>query len=222
MKIGICLSSRGMMFSKTTESIFNNIKGFENCELYMAHGLPIPICFNYTIKRALDSGCDYIWLVEEDMDIPEGTLKRMLQLQKPIVTCNYADRRSGCQLISRSGGKVLFSGMGCLLIKREVLEKVEAPWCRTGVFWKVWNEDETVFDWEYQPDITFREYGSQDVYLCTAMRKAGYEITELENANIGHMKLIEKAEDVKNNGGDNIETIYLKLDAPLSEPNNGL
>jgi hypothetical protein len=211
MKLGIVLASRGTMFSKTMESVFNNLKhAFKapNYELYMAHGLPIPDCFNTPLEKALDDGCGIIWFVEEDMDIPADTLSKMFALDEPVVTTNYADRRTGVPLILRNNGEIDFSGMGCMLVRREVFEKMERPYCRKMVFWKVENEDGTHY-WQPHPEVECKDYGTQDIYLCWAMRNAGYRIVELENVGIGHMSLLTKAEDLINNGGDIVKTVYL-------------
>lgn len=196
------------MFSKTTESIFDNIKGFDDVGLYMAHGRPIPECFNEPLERALDDGCNWIWFVEEDMLIPPDTLKKFLFLDQPVVTTDYADRRTELPLIMRDNvEEVVFSGMGCMLVKREVFEKMEKPYLRQMVFWRREEPNGDVF-WDPQPQIKCESYGQQDIYLCWAIKKAGYRIHEVKTK-IGHMSLLSKAEDIINNGGDVIKTVYL-------------
>ena len=206
-KIGVVIASRGTMFSRTMESVFRNIKGF-NFELYMAHGLTIPDCFNVPLEKALDDGCDWIWFVEEDMFIPDGTLKKMFNIQNPVVTVDYADRRTGVPLAFRDNlENIVFSGMGCMLIKREVFERMEKPYLRQVVFWKK-TEDNGDIWLEPHPEIKTEMYGQQDIYLCWAIKRAGYYIAELPNANIGHQRLVTKAEDVKN-GVDMVEIVYI-------------
>lgn len=175
----------------------------------MAHGLTIPDCFNTPLEKALDDGCTHIWFVEEDMVIPDDTLKRMMDMNCPVVTTDYADRRTGVPLILRGiANEVVFSGMGCMLVKREVFEHMERPYLRQMVFWKVTEDNGDVL-WEPHPEIKTEMYGQQDIYLCWAIKKAGYYIAELPNANIGHQRLVTKAEDVKN-GGDTVEIVYIK------------
>lgn len=221
MKLGIVLPSRGTMFSKTMESVFSNLKNLRNkteCELYMAHGRPIPECFNEPLEKALDDGCDWIWFVEEDMIIPSDTLQRMFLVRYPVVTVDYADRRTGIPLILRDNvGDVLFSGMGCMIIHKDVFGKMEKPYCRPMVFWKKEQDNGDIL-YEPHPEIKQTSYGTQDIYLCWAIRKAGYEIAELKNANIGHMNLLSKAEDIVNNGGDTIKTVY--INAPNKREDN--
>jgi hypothetical protein len=212
MKLGIVMASRGTMFSKTMESVFNNIKNFPeelDYNLYMAHGRPIPDCFNEPLDKALSEGCDYIWFVEEDMLLPPDTLHRLWATTESVVTVDYADRRTGIPLILRDvTNRVVFSGMGCMLVKREVFEKMSPPYLKCMEVWKI-TEDNGDVRWEPQPNIKSSGYGKQDIYFCWAVRNVGYEIAELKDANIGHMSLMSKAEDIQNNGGDTIKTVFI-------------
>ncbi len=208
IKIGVVMASRGTMFSRTMESIVRNVKGF-NFELYMSHGLTIPDCFNIPLEKALDDGCDWIWFVEEDIIAPDDTLRRMLEMGRPVVTTDYADRRTGVPLILRGiVDEVIFSGMGCMLVKRNVFERMGRPYLRQMVFWKVIEDNGDVW-WEPHPEIKTEMYGQQDIYFCWAIKQVGYHIAELPNAKIGHQRLVSKAEDVKN-GGDVVEIVYIK------------
>lgn len=207
-KIGVILPSRGTVFSRTMESVFENVKGKDNVELFMSHDLPIPICFNSPTKRALDSGCDLFWYVEEDMLIPPGTLDRMLALDRPVVSVDYADRRSGASLTYRKkNGEVLFTGMGCMLVKREVLEKMEVPWFRRMVFWLDESDDGDI-DYIPKPDLIPNGYGTQDAYFHYTIHQLGYKTDMIYDIKVGHMILDEKGQDIKNNGTDDIRIIY--------------
>jgi hypothetical protein len=212
MKLGVVLASRGTMFSRTMESVFENTKG-HNWKLYMAHGLPIPDCFNVPLKKALKDKCDWIWFVEEDMYIPKGTLKRMFELKQPIVTVDYGDKKSGKALILRDiDDGVVFSGMGCLLVKADVFEKLSEPYFRPMVFWQV-VEDNGDIRWEPHPEIKETGYGQQDIYFCWIVNKLGYKITELPKARIGHQRLVSKGGDSQN-GVDTVEIVYINNENP--------
>jgi GT2 family glycosyltransferase len=186
------------------ESVMNNLPD-NNWNVYMSHNLPIPDCFNEPMKEAMNTDGD-VWIVEEDMLIPTGTLKRMYEMGKPVVSVDYADRRTGKSLTWRDKkGNVILTGLGCMLVKREVFEKMEAPYFRRAII-------------EIQEDGSFKErvgaktdssYGTQDVYFCMKIREAGYEIDLLPNAKVGHMMVEEYGEDYKNNGVHKIKTVYL-------------
>lgn len=212
MKLGVILASRGTMFSRTMESVFENTKG-HNWKLYMAHGLPIPDCFNVPLKRALKDKCDWIWFVEEDMYIPKGTLKRMFELKQPIVTVDYGDKKSGKALILRNiDESVVFSGMGCLLVKADVFEKLSEPYFKPMVFWKI-VEDNGDIRYEAHPEIKETGYGMQDIYFCWIVNKLGYKIVELPQAKIGHQRLVAKGGESKSEV-DTVEIVYINNENP--------
>lgn len=205
--IAVITASRGTMFSRTTESIFNNIYGKE-AKLYMAHELPIPICFNYAFQKAYKDGCDYFWFVEEDMLVPDGTLDRLLATDEPVCGVDYADRRTGKSLTFKNKkGEVLYTGMGCLLVKREVMDKISPPWFKRMVFW-IMDTDDGDVDYVPKPDIATTGYGTQDVMFCYEIRQLGYKINMLWDIPVGHMTLEKKGDDVINNGADMVKIIY--------------
>lgn len=212
-KLGIIVPSRGLVFSRTMESVIKNIKGVDNYELYMAHDLPLPICFNAPLKKALDEGCDLLWFVEEDMLIPEGTLKKMIEEHEKgfkFVSTEYADRRTGVTLVQRKKtGEPIYTGMGCLLVDRVIFDNMEPPWLRTCVFHLITDDDTGDIDYEPHPEIPFKGYGTQDVWLSYNARKQGHPLHVI-NAKIGHMQLIEKSKDCENQGQHEIETIFIK------------
>jgi hypothetical protein len=208
MKIALIIPSRGLIHSRTVESILANAKygGFD-CDWYMAHGLPIPDCFNLPTEQALKGKYDYLWFVEEDMLIPKVTLKRMVEKDSDVVSVDYADRRTGEPFLKRNKqGEVVYTGVGCMLVKWGVFADIKSPYFRTGLF-------------EEQPDGNIKEvelkkpretYGTQDVYFCKSLRDAGYKIDILENTNIGHLQIDGWGKDGLNNGTHDIHPVYIK------------
>lgn len=205
MRTGVILPSRGLVHSRTVESFVNNLCG-RAWGLYMAHDLPIPDCFNVPTEQALKDGVDQILFVEEDMVFPDDTFTNMVSMDKPVVSCDYADRRTGKSLTWRDkAGNVILTGLGCMLVKREVFEKMEKPYFKR-VTAKI-NSDGSFT--ELSGGTKDTSYGTQDVYFCIKIREAGYEIDLLPSANVGHMQVEEYGEDMKNNGVHKIKTVYL-------------
>ena len=200
--------------SRTMESVCNNIYGKE-AKVFMAHNLPLPICFNYAIQKAINEyDPDYFWFVEEDMLIPDGTLDTLLALDTHACGVDYADRRTGKRLsFVNKKGDCLYTGMGCLLLKREVVDKLPIPWLKRMVFWLVETDDGDV-DYLPKPDIAPTGYGSQDIYLSHKIREMGYKIILNTEIKVGHMQLEVKGEDIKNNGADEIKIVYVDGDNP--------
>lgn len=206
MKIGVVLPSRGLIFSRTIESILRNTVDHPGWQLYMSHDLPIPDCFNEPLWRALDDGCSYIWFVEEDMLIPDGLLNKMFLRHTDVVSVDYADKKTGRPFLHKNNkGEVIYTGVGCMLVKRDVIKRMQEPVFRESLF-------------EQQPDGNLIErtfnrdrkiYGTQDVYFCSKIRELGYKIEIVENAGVGHLKLVETGKPSINQGQHLITAVYL-------------
>ncbi len=210
MKVGVILPSRGLVFSKTMESVIANLKGYD-FTLYMAHNLPIPDCFNEPITRALKDKVAVLWFVEEDMTFPMGTFKKMLDIftgnDKVAVTGVYADRRTGKNLIcSNEKGTVIYTGMGCLLVSADIVAKLDKPYVQRACFEKI--KTKNGFDYKLVDGVKNEWYGTQDVYFSYSLRKLGLRILTVE-AKIGHLQLIKRGVDEKNTGTHEIEEVFI-------------
>lgn len=212
MQIAVIMASRGLVFSKTMETVFDNIKdnlAGNTFDLFMAHDLPIPDCFNAPLEQALATKPDAVWFVEEDMVIGKGTLAVMLKEFNngyKFITGEYVDRRTGKNLICRNEkGIVIYTGMGCLLIDVKVFDKIPQPYLQQKCFVRV----KTAHGSDYKMTTgNVNWYGTQDVYLSCLVRRLGYEI-KVVKTKIGHLQLLEKGDDVKNNGQHKIKEFNL-------------
>jgi len=212
MKIAVIMASRGLVFSKTMETVFDNINDNlvgNTFKLFMAHDLPIPDCFNVPLLDALASKPDVVWFVEEDMVIGQGTLAAMLKEFNngyKFITGEYVDRRTGANLICRNEkGVVIYTGMGCLLIDVKIFDKLPQPYLQQKCFVKV----KTAHGNDYKMikgKVSW--YGTQDAYLSCMVRKLGYEI-KVVKTKIGHLQLLEKGKDEKNAGQHKIKEFNL-------------
>ncbi len=141
MRIAVILPSRGLMFSRTAQELLENLEGYDY-EVFFAHGLPIPQCFEEPLTHALGAVWPFthIWFVEDDQILPEETLSAMLLMDAPVVTMDYPVSSKGQGAVfSDKAGRVIFSGTGCLLVKREVFNKLSRPYFRADIKWNVQN-----------------------------------------------------------------------------------
>lgn len=107
---------------------------------------------NMAVREALDLGCTHVFMTEKDMLLPDDTLVKLLEVDQPIVAGLYFLRNGYGQpcLYKRTLDMVknkvygmtpvsLFPttrpfrlngcpGLGCVLIRREVFERVPEPW----------------------------------------------------------------------------------------------
>lgn len=133
MKLGVILPSRGLIFSETIDEVLRELRAWDSTgthyELFFSHGNPIPEAFNGPTERILaDPTITHIWIVEEDMILPEGMLIDMMSLMTEyrIVTADYPVAPD-VPCLTYVEGKVLYGGTGCLLFQRRLLDDMDHP-----------------------------------------------------------------------------------------------
>ena len=172
MEVITVLPSRGLIFEKTIRSLKDN--GIELKNLITVTGLPIPDAQNECVRQAMKEYSSYIWFIEEDMSIPEGTLKSMMKIDDAITAVDYP-MDNGSSTIRRKNGEIIWCGLGCTLVKRGVLKAIGDPWFSTSYSRRI---DEPF-------NLTRIEnpnkYGGHDINFCMRARELGFTISQLPN-----------------------------------------
>lgn len=199
MKIAVCIASRGLVHSRTIESVLKNVQ--DNWKLFFTHDQPIPDAQNSLVKKALEWGADYLWFVEEDMLTPERTLKEMLKEDKEVIALDYpvGEKRYSC--IARKNGEILWCGLGCTLIKREVFEKIGEPYFEADKTVRITSHDP--FEYEIDENTPYK-YGGHDILFGIKIREKGVEISQLEGT-AGHIKPVTEGTQGSNTGTHEFE-----------------
>lgn len=220
--IAVVLPSRGLIFSQTAEEILRNLEGYDY-DIFFSHEQPIPQCFERPLQEILRTTVPYthIWFVEDDMVLPDETLSAMLIFDAPVVTADYPVNKEGQGVVfSDKSGRVVFTGTGCLLVKREVFDVLKPPYFRTDIKWGITNLGNSLrFDARSIPRQ--EGYGLHDVTFGMKLWKAGIPISVV--GNIGQRKLVKLGEPGTNEGAHQIEVwskvkpdylykIYKKMD----------
>src|SRR6478672_4550524 len=144
VKVAVILPSRGLMFSRTAEEIVRNLRGVDY-KFFFSHRQPIPDCFETPVRHALrDKTITHLWITEDDMILPDNTLWDMLALDKDVVTCDYPVTKDGKGAVFTVSGEIVYCGTGCLLIKREVFDRLATPYFRSDIRWSPLNYGSTV------------------------------------------------------------------------------
>jgi hypothetical protein len=202
--IAVILPTRGQIFSQTFEEILDNLQGFDY-KIYWSHDNPIPQCFNKPLERALKHKQNtHFWFVEEDMIIPPGTLKSLMSHNDfqsvGAIACDYplVEYPSGTILYNPKG-KAYFTGTGCLLVKREVLERLPKPIFRSDIRWSYKFGKNKAILTARRFDLKEERYGHHDITFGLQLYIHGTPI-EVSDIACGQRKLKKLGPQANNVG----------------------
>jgi len=136
---------------------------------------------NYIAAQAVNSNCDYLFFIDDDMIFPPDTLDELLLCDKDIVGGVYMTKYEVQKPVveffddKRPDGlfKVKAIGTGCMLIKCDVFKKLPQPW-----FKYIWNKNGSIKI-------------SHDWIFCEDARNAGIEVWANNTLEIKHIGLRE-------------------------------
>jgi hypothetical protein len=126
------------------------LKNF-NLRLTMPTNLkPLSYARNWCVEQFLQSGAQYLWLLDDDVAPPGYALQRLLEADKPVVAGlvrqlkvdddgilkpapMLLQRDEGTFRIAQATGiaQVDRAGFACVLFQRHVFEQIPAPWFET-------------------------------------------------------------------------------------------
>lgn len=207
------------MFSRTAAEVLENLRGV-NHKIFFAHRKPIPNCFEDPTQEALkDPDVTHLWFVEDDMILPPDILKQMINFEEDVVAADYPVTKQGQgALFKDASGKVIFSGTGCLLVKRPVFDKLKKPYFRSDVGWSALNYGKKLIKLiATDRGTNFKTYGLHDVTFGVKLFKAGIPINVIP-VTLGQRKLIALGKVGTNDGAHQIEEwTKVKPDVLLKE-----
>lgn len=202
MKIAVIFPSRGLALSQTCEELLDNLEGYDY-EIFFAHGLSIPNCFNKPLERALEGRFTHFWFVEDDMILPKNTLKKLLAEKSPAIMCDYPiDSEGKAAIFSDPDANAIYGGTGCLLVTRDFLKAYKKPIFHTDIAWDI-KIGEVV---EVKPrEVKGNLYGLHDVNFSLEAYQRGTPI-RVSKVVCGHRKLKQLGAQATNIGQHNIES----------------
>jgi choline kinase len=135
--------------------------------------------------KAIKNDCTHLLMIDDDMIFPENTLELLLKADKDIIGVLYNPRQFTSQFMInvKVNGKVLKDrdelpkdifeaegvGFGTVLIKTDVIKKMERPW----------------FDWTMHETGMVTE--GEDFYFCRKARELGYSVWCEPRLKTGHI-----------------------------------
>lgn len=204
MRIAVILSSRGLSFSETMDELLRELKGLDY-EIFFSIGRTLPDCFNVPLEEALkDKTFTHFLVVEDDMILPKGILKQMLETGYPVVALDYPFKKDGeATTLHDPSGMALYTGTGFILIDRIILDKMPLPIFRTDTAWDMMiSKDNKLIIWAR--DVSnIKTYGLHDVNFGLTMWANDIPILVMKRT-AGQHKLRAKGKSNTNSGADEI------------------
>jgi len=201
-RIAAILPSRGLVFSKTVEEMLRELAPYDH-KIFWSHGRPIPNCFEIPTQEALkDKSYTHLLVIEEDMIIPKGAIKKMLALKKHAVAYDYpvTGSPSGTTLYD-TPNTAFFTGCGILLVEMDIVRRMPFPIWKVDIAWnmKLFG-DRVEFDIQ---EHTSEFYGQQDIAFGLRLYANQIPIYVMPDTT-GQRKLIKRGKGMTNQGSHEI------------------
>lgn len=180
----VIIPTRGLIYSRTLTSLIKSNINL-NKDLIIVEGLPIPDSHNKGVEIALQDYDPYILFIEEDMVLPEGALDKMIKMDKPVVCIDYPVG-NGYSTIAKKNGEILWCGLGCTLIRRNIFDAIEKPWFDISYSWRIVSDN----PFKIEKVENLNKYGGHDINFFIKVRKAGYKIYQLPGFEAEHLECL--------------------------------
>ena len=181
MKIAIGISSNRNIKAKTVQSLLQMVLAspYEFKIIMATEGHTIAENRSYIAIQALETKCDYLFFVDDDMVFEPDILNRLLKHKKEIIGVVCHSRTlplvSIVKLLEEDKEipnelfKCEIVGTGLMLIDMNVFDKIEKPW----------------FNFEtYESGLTKT---SEDSWFCQQLKKAELDIWCDATIKVGHI-----------------------------------
>lgn len=201
-KIITLMPTRGLIFTKAQQALEEELlKNNQVPYILRTDNQPIPDCRNTLVEQALKTPATHFLLMDDDVIMPEGGLKAMIDLDTDIAFIDYPMHYTGDKWgemgtatfdeylpgDDTDGKPVAWAGLGCTLVKREVFENLPSPWFQ--VFQKSFTRDENGHITINDDELSFGG-GGEDVYFMLEAKKKGYKVEIVHGMAAGHARLV--------------------------------
>lgn len=185
MKIALGIPTNRLVKPKTAQSLLElvNFSKHDWKILVSTRGYNTSENRNWIAVQAVNSGCDYLFFVDDDQFFTSEILEELLLCDKDIIGgvyyTKYEKQEPVLEYLTDERPTGLFEvkaiGTGCMLIKCDVFKKIPQNFeGNQGWFNYIWNDNGSV-------------KMSHDWLFCQNARALGYKIWALDTIKIGHI-----------------------------------
>ncbi len=183
------------------------------------NGYGVHVCRNQAVVNTLKNPAwTHLLFVDHDVLLPEDAITLLLDLDVDVVTGCYPtiqrdvlphrpvvlvgyDETQWYSTWFEGVRETLACGAGCLLIRRQVLEKMTPPW------------------FEFVEDFSDGyKLAGEDVAFCHRLRQAGYKIMAHGGVRCGHLRTTDVASQVREEHEGPIEFTWCGPQSVSSRP----
>ena len=171
--IAVILPTRGLVFAEVENMLELMRQYLPQTLVLRSWDKTLPDAQNYLVDAALKvDDVTHLLFIEEDtvMPHPEEGILKMIQANADIACIDYGVSGWSCTARDKKTDEILWCGFGCTLVKREVIEALEAPWFRT-------DKSLRINDWQWIDNPS--KYGGQDIWFCEKAREKGFKIVQV-------------------------------------------
>lgn len=203
VRIGTLIPTRGLIFTETLNAVLQeNARNNQYPVILTTKDLPIPDCRNELVKAGLEHPANFthFLLIDDDVVIPAGGLKTMLEFDVDIAVIDYPMhyargkwKNMGTACYDNwlpgedwKGKPLAWAGLGCALIRREVFEKMEAPYFREMSKRFVRDKKGKI---KFVGEMENKSGGGEDVYFFLQAKKKGFSIKKAEHLVAKHLRI---------------------------------
>ncbi len=192
------MPTRGTIFTKVQVAFEQEM--IENGQLpfmLRTDNKPIPDCRNILAEQGLKTNATHFLLLDDDVIMPIGGLKRLIEADTDIAFIDYPMHYEGSRWGNMGtatydnwlpgeptkGKPIKWAGLGCALVKREVFEKMKTPFQKLGQAFRRDDNGKMILE---QTDLDLGG-GGEDSYFFIEAQKLGFKVKQVEGV-CGHAR----------------------------------
>lgn len=148
------------------------------------HDMPLPASRNYLVETALKvADWQFALMIDDDVILPKGWLKEAIKLNVDVAVADYpmqgkVDGKHCGTIVHDKDGSVAFAGLGAVLVKRTVLEKMGQPWFVMTQYGVGRGKDGNVGFYAGQADGAQRWSAGEDTFFFLQCRKYNFKVKD--------------------------------------------